>query len=134
MPTPRTKKPRYLPRDLITGPLLLFVMSEAEYQAAIAGIQVAPHACNKWLDDDALACVHTFKKPSGGVLCIVALRTPSADDTMIDVAARLVHEAVHVFQSYVEYIGEQTPSKEFEAYSIQQISATLMQAYVDKHI
>lgn len=38
----------------------------------------------------------------------------------------LVHEAVHVWQGYREYIGESKPSDEFEAYSIQGIFSTLL--------
>lgn len=38
----------------------------------------------------------------------------------------IVHESTHVFQHLVEYIGEDTPSKEFEAYCIGYISTTLL--------
>lgn len=41
----------------------------------------------------------------------------------------LVHEAVHVWQGYREFIGERKPSDEFEAYSIQGIFSTLLLAY-----
>ena len=41
----------------------------------------------------------------------------------------LVHEAVHVWQGYREFIGEHKPSDEFEAYSIQGIFSTLLLSY-----
>lgn len=43
--------------------------------------------------------------------------------------ALLVHEAVHIWQSVKECLGEKEPSREFEAYSIQHISQELMEAY-----
>jgi len=41
----------------------------------------------------------------------------------------LVHEAVHVWQDLCEGIGEHAPSSEFEAYTVQHISAELFRAY-----
>lgn len=50
----------------------------------------------------------------------------------IQVAGLLVHEAVHIFQRHCRDIGERSPSSEFEAYSIQQISQNLMAAFVQQ--
>lgn len=41
----------------------------------------------------------------------------------------LVHEAMHVWRDMREAIGEDAPSSEFEAYAIQNISASLFAAY-----
>ena len=41
----------------------------------------------------------------------------------------LVHEAVHIWQAMCEEIGEESPSAEFEAYSIQAITRSLWRAY-----
>jgi len=41
----------------------------------------------------------------------------------------LVHEAVHLWQEVRSHIGEDNPSAEFEAYSIQQLSQNLIDAY-----
>ena len=43
--------------------------------------------------------------------------------------AMLAHEAVHIWQEIKEIMGEEKPSKEFEAYSIQQISQQLFYEY-----
>lgn len=53
------------------------------------------------------------------------------DCTPIEVACVLVHEAVHIWQWWMRYIGERDPSEEFEAYSIQGIAERLMEAYVE---
>jgi hypothetical protein len=55
---------------------------------------------------------------------------PEADG--VDVATLLVHEAVHVVQEYFRYIGEDNPGSEIEAYAIQNVSASLMNAYRDR--
>lgn len=46
--------------------------------------------------------------------------------------ALLVHEGVHIWQRYLKDIGEREPSEEFEAYSIQAISQSLMYSYKEQ--
>ena len=43
-----------------------------------------------------------------------------------DIFDTVVHESTHVFQHMIEYIGEDTVGKEFEAYCIGFISTTLL--------
>jgi len=43
--------------------------------------------------------------------------------------ALLAHEATHIWQKLCEDIGETEPSDEFEAYSVQAILGSLMQAF-----
>ena len=58
--------------------------------------------------------------------CIVCL---VETDDPVENAVSLVHEAVHIWQNLCEYIGEENPSKEFEAYTIQNITQRLFDAY-----
>lgn len=53
----------------------------------------------------------------------------SPDLDLADVVSILVHESVHVWQGYCEYISEDKPSREFEAYSIQGIHKELMRQF-----
>lgn len=41
----------------------------------------------------------------------------------------LVHECVHIWQNYIDYIGEKNPSIEFQAYSIQDIFTNVYGEY-----
>lgn len=46
-----------------------------------------------------------------------------------EINSTLCHEATHVWQAHEDSIGEVNTSREFEAYSIQAIAQTLMEAF-----
>jgi len=71
-----------------------------------------------------------FEK-DGKTSFIVTLRNWKGVDP-IDVAGLIVHEATHIKQGVMRIIGEDNPSKEFEAYMMQNISANLMQCFKDQ--
>lgn len=79
-----------------------------------------------WLLDNEQGKVHSFSTQEGSMALIVAVR-PSSDKD--DLLLTLVHESVHVFQIIKEAIGEDKPSREFEAYSIESVFSALWQAY-----
>jgi hypothetical protein len=111
---------------------LALVLSDAEYQKAMAHCGIGPADRGPWIrTSHANATAHYLNNPKGEQVCIVALRLVD-DVTPIQIAALLVHEAVHVFQEFCTRIGECSPSPEFEAYSIQTISQRLMQAYAER--
>ncbi len=60
---------------------------------------------------------------------VIFVSISDSDHTDNTVAGLIVHEAMHVLQHMLEHIGEQKPSKEFEAYSIQTISQNIFKAY-----
>jgi hypothetical protein len=75
------------------------------------------------------ATTHFFtNKARGSVSAIVCMRDPGKRQ-IEEVYALLVHEAVHIWQEHCSLIGEDSPSPEFEAYSVQHISLCLMDAY-----
>jgi hypothetical protein len=78
---------------------------------------------NEW----SHATVHYFEN-DGKTTAIVCIgncdnRTPS------EIIGLLIHEAVHIWQEVKYKLGENNPSKEFEAYSIQCIAQRLIEAY-----
>lgn len=71
-----------------------------------------------------------------GVNRPVAIITINGDEDKdpVQVAALLVHEAVHVKQAVLRVYGEDNVGDETEAYLIQRISQDLMQMYIDSRI
>jgi len=58
--------------------------------------------------------------------CFVLLKET---DNPVENATILVHEAVHIWQEYAKSIRENSPSDEFMAYTIQNITKRLFDAY-----
>jgi hypothetical protein len=121
---------KWLNRDLIVGPYLCLCTSERDYHRVLRHCRVPVAQWDRWVSDGADATTHILANPNGGMVCVVAISVPP-DKTPVQVAAMLVHEAVHVWQQHCRSIGEREPSEEFEAYSIQTIAQRLMQAFAD---
>jgi hypothetical protein len=71
------------------------------------------------------ATTHFFKSQTDQEIALVCVKDFTGKDP-IYIAALLMHEAVHIWQSYCKYIGEQSPGDEIEAYAIQWIAQELM--------
>lgn len=120
-------KINWLSRDTVLAPYMTLCLSEREYLAAAKHCKVTP---DQWLDlDRQMACVHTWER-DGKLTSVVCLHPDSRTADPIEVACTLVHEAVHVFQRLCDSIGESSPSREFEAYSIERITEQLMREFV----
>lgn len=121
-------KPRWLNKDLIQSQLwYTLVTSEAMYYAECKRCDIPIAKQGLWINDGADATCSEFMVNKRRCF-IVSIRIV-ADQPGINVAALLVHEAVHLWQHFCESIGETNPSNEFEAYSIQRISQQLMYEY-----
>jgi hypothetical protein len=119
----------WLDRTLIRGDFLCLCTTEAEFVKELKRMKVlAPWP--KWIDDDALATTHYTVSSKGNRATLVCITDKKMDG--IPTASLLVHEAVHVVQEYFRFIGEETPSIEFQAYAIQEVAGQLMYAYSDK--
>lgn len=59
---------------------------------------------------------------------VVLIKKDAKQDKDVEIAL-IVHEATHVWQKIQERMGEQYPSDEFEAYSIQKIFLGLFYLY-----
>lgn len=120
------KRSRWLSRELVTGPYLTLCTNDEQFRAALKHLKVKSSA--PWIPAGANACVGTYDSPGKGVACIVCIHVDKKRDAVSTVGI-LVHEAVHVWQSFRDAIHEDQPSAEFEAYSIQAIAMRLIEAY-----
>ena len=78
---------------------------------------------------DSNATVHYFEnRDQMQASCVVCLGNTSGKDKIL-IYGILVHEAVHIWQQIKVSIGEHSPSPEFEAYAIQNISQQLFDEY-----
>lgn len=107
------------------GPFLALCLSEEAFLEAVAKVKARPGG--DWAPKSG-ARTHVFDHETGDPLCIACINAWQGRDGPF-VAAMLVHEAVHVWQSYRDWIGEKTPGSEQEAYAIQWISQTLMEDF-----
>ena len=73
------------------------------------------------------ATTHYFER-KGKTTAIVCFKEDASRAPEQNIAL-LVHEAVHIWQQAKESIGESSPSKEFEAYSVQSITQELLRYY-----
>lgn len=130
-----TKKTKsvWCDRGLFQGGYLALVTSQEEFNQALADIKMVGYG-DAYVPNGWPACTHTFENVDGSIACIVGLNMEhAAKQDPIDVAALLVHEAVHVFQQNEAAAGKMGCfGTEGEAYAIQNISTRLMSAYADK--
>lgn len=127
-------KVKWLERVLFQGPHLALVTNQKQMDSIMKRVNLpsTPYCSAK-----GHATTHSFLNGDGNLMCVVGLDLEkAAGEDPIDVAALLVHEAVHVWQqvrSGIVFVldAERTGGleAEMEAYAIQNISATLMSAY-----
>lgn len=70
---------------------------------------------------------------SNGAYAVVQLGDTS-ERKLIEIYGLLLHEAVHVWQKVKKLMGENEPSSEFEAYSIQAIAQDLFKMYEESEV
>lgn len=106
------------------GPYLTLCLSEGEFFQAMKHCKIQNPG--PWISRDAAqATAHHLYNDKGEQVVVVCMRDWENRDP-IEVAGLLVHEAVHVWQEYVDNIGEQHPGREQEAYGVQAIAQELM--------
>lgn len=106
---------------------LTLCLSEEEFNKTLKSIKIT--CGTDWIKTpQAHATVHFLSDDDDrhyGVVCLASMgnRTP------IEIAGLIIHESVHIFQEYCEFMGEHSPAMEQEAYGIQSISMALMAEY-----
>jgi hypothetical protein len=118
----------WLDRDTVRGPYMALCLTERAYLAAAKHCNVK--SPDPWMDEKRhVAVLHTWED-GPKLICVVCLHPDAQKSDPIQVASALVHESVHVFQRLCDSIGESSPSREFEAYSIERIAERLMRDFV----
>lgn len=75
------------------------------------------------------ARVTVFERSKDNRQCVIVTVANSRERPKLEVVGLLVHEAAHVWQHVREFMGEKSPSIEFEAYAMQAISQSLFVAF-----
>jgi hypothetical protein len=114
---------KWLDRTVMRGTYLTLCTSQKEFDRILKHLGTPKDV---WLKDNVGACMHTYGN-KGKITCVVCI--PLSLHNPIEVAALLVHEGTHVKQAMMRFIGESSPSEEFEAYAMQNICQELFTEY-----
>lgn len=82
---------------------------------------------SEYMSQNAMATCITYDDYGVAIICI----KEGLELSLIETFSLLVHEAVHLWQAHCEYIGEEAPGDEIEAYAIQKIATELMKEYMN---
>lgn len=117
---------KWCDNSLIYGPFFCLCLSEKEYKKQVKRLGI--NAPNNWLNENANATVHYLTNQECKLCCIVCLGDYT-NRNLHEIYGLLIHESVHIWQQFKEWIGEKEPSREFEAYCIQAIAQELILSF-----
>lgn len=121
----------WIDRTLIRGPNVGLCTSEAMFHRELRRLELPRAEWPSFVSSavaDATVHIIEFRDKPCMLVCIKGFEAR----TGMEIAGLLVHEAVHVWQWFRRFIGEDQPSDEFEAYSIQTISQRLMEVFLEQ--
>jgi len=107
-------------------------LSQEEFTKAVRFVEGENAHVGYWMKDPGAGATCNYSKDSNGEHVIYVCLRVTPEATPVQIAAMLCHEAVHIFQHQCEIMGEEKPSCEFTAWSIQFIAQCLMQQYADR--
>lgn len=110
------------------APFMCLCLSEKEYRQAMRYLRV--DAVPPWLNKNANATAHHVVSDKGPATVVCLGDYSNQND--IEIFGILIHEAVHVWQEWCIYYGEQNPGQEQEAYAIQSLSQTLITEFIER--
>jgi hypothetical protein len=128
-------KARWLDRGVVYGLKITLCTTKEIFEAEYKRLTHRNYMPNDmaWAGGKGRACVHKFDEREGVdtccVVCIDVATLAAQGRSGIEIVALLAHEAVHVKQELMDYIGETKPSAEFEAYTVQNIVQNLLEEY-----
>lgn len=105
--------------DIVPYPFRVYVCLSTEEWDDIKTSVEATH--ENWTSGGA-ACCRTV--PNGVIISIDYKE--QEDESEHRLVGQVIHECVHAFQALCDLIGEDDPSSEFEAYTIQHMSVVLL--------
>jgi hypothetical protein len=120
---------RWLDRTLIVGPHLALATTQKQFDKLMSHCSIPKATRPTFKQAGSNASTLLLERDTGEHVCIVSLHTIPKKTPKTVIYSLLVHEAVHVWQLKRKGIGEDSPSSEFEAYSIQAISQALFDEY-----
>jgi hypothetical protein len=122
-------KVKWLDRTLINGPYLCLCKTEEELKAVFEHFNVSFD--NTCFPPEGGAHTLSFVAECDEP-CTVVFIGDVGTRNEAEVAAMLAHEASHVLDVFLQYIGEEKPSSKFKAYSLQSITERLLTDYKRK--
>lgn len=121
---------KWIDRHLVISPYHIgLCTTEKQFQYELRNLKVQEKNWPDWMSENADATVHEFQNEKNGAICCIVCIEKNADYNPLEVIGLLSHEAVHIWQKIKRNFGEEEPSDEFEAYSIQSIAQRLIKAY-----
>jgi hypothetical protein len=119
---------KWLDRTVIRSPYCIALCTkEADFKHELKRLKVPLSSAPEWIMRGKDATVHYLYSPQGQ--CCVVCIDKKAKASPLEIVGLLVHEAVHIWQSILEDIGEDRPGHELEAYGIQALAQGLIGAY-----
>lgn len=111
------------------APYIALCFNQKEYNDVIDWFGI-DHDRSRFINNGAHATTHVLIE-EGSFACIVCLGDIK-NKSVVEVYGLLAHESVHIWQAYVEKIGETRPGDEQEAYAVQAVFQSLMTAFLEK--
>ena len=120
---------KYLDRALLIGPYFALCTDEKAFTREMKKLEVKNPP--SFMGKNGHATTHFLDNDKRGLICIVCIK-PDKSKTVEQTHALLAHEAVHIWQAFVDFINDKHPSDEMEAYAVQNIFQNLAIAYRDR--
>lgn len=128
----RYAKHGWLPNSLNILPHYILVFTAKEYRAVLKELGIK-HTNFPFVESGANACVRHFETVGGGMdTCVVCIYESCLEQSVPYICGMLAHEAVHVYQTAMEYLGEKAPGREIQAYAIQHITEELISTFFNR--
>ena len=128
-----TTKTNWLPAVAIHTPDWCLCLSQDDFDRAAKEIKLKD--AGKWLVDGYTGTTHRLERKDGSEVCVICIDVEAIRKDKYDPireSGLLLHEVIHLWQAVEEGMNDVKSSKEFEAYSIQNLYLALAAEYRDK--